>query len=181
MRKIVFVTGNKGKLREARDILAAKGIEVIQNSDGYPELQEDELEPIAAYGARWAADKLRMPVMVDDSGLFIKALKGFPGPYSAFVEEHLGNIKVLKLMEEEEDRTAYFKSAIGYCEPGKEARVFAGTVEGKISFNERGTGGFGYDPIFEYKGMTFGELGDEEKNKISHRRRALDKFFEWLE
>jgi XTP/dITP diphosphohydrolase len=181
MRKIVFVTGNKGKLREARDILTAKGIEVIQNSGGYPELQEDELEPIAAYGARWTAEKLGMPVMVDDSGLFIKTLNGFPGPYSAFVEEHLGNKKVLKLMEGEEDRTAVFKSVIGYCEPGEEARVFAGTVEGKIAFEERGTGGFGYDPIFEYKGMTFGELGDEEKNKVSHRRRALDKFYEWLD
>jgi XTP/dITP diphosphohydrolase len=181
MRKIVFVTGNKGKLREARDILGAKEIEVVQNSDGYPELQEDELEPIAAYGARWVADKLGMPVMVDDSGLFIKALNGFPGPYSAFVEEHLGNKKVLKLMEDEGDRTAVFKSVIGYCEPGKEPMVFAGKVEGKIAFEERGTGGFGYDPIFEYKGMTFGELGDEEKNKVSHRRRALDKFCEWLD
>ncbi len=181
MRKIVFVTGNKGKLREARDILTTKGIEVIQNSDGYPELQEDELEPIAAYGARWTAEKLGMPVMVDDSGLFIKTLNGFPGPYSAFVEEHLGNKRVLKLMEEEEDRTAFFKSVIGYCEPGEEPLVFAGTVHGKISFEERGTGGFGYDPIFEYEGKTFGELGDEEKNKVSHRRRALDKFCEWLD
>jgi XTP/dITP diphosphohydrolase len=181
MRKIVFVTGNKGKLREARDILGAKEMEVVQNSDGYPELQEDELEPIAAYGARWVADKLGMPVMVDDSGLFIKALNGFPGPYSAFVEEHLGNKRVLKLMEDEGDRTAVFKSVIGYCEPGKESIVFAGTVEGKIAFEERGAGGFGYDPIFEYKGMTFGELGDEEKNKVSHRRRALDKFCEWLD
>jgi XTP/dITP diphosphohydrolase len=181
MRKIVFVTGNKGKLKEARDILATKGIEVIQNSDGYPELQEDELEPIAAYGARWAADKLGMPVMVDDSGLFIKTLNGFPGPYSAFVEEHLGNKRVLKLMEDENDRNAAFKSVIGFCEPGGDAAVFTGTVEGKIAFEERGTGGFGYDPIFEYNGMTFGELGDEEKNKISHRRRALDKFCEWLD
>jgi XTP/dITP diphosphohydrolase len=181
MRKIVFVTGNKGKLREARDILGAKEIEVLQNSDGYPELQEDELEPIAAYGARWVADKLGMPVMVDDSGLFIKALNGFPGPYSAFVEEHLGNKRILKLMEDEVDRAAIFKSVIGYCEPGKKPMVFAGTVEGKIAFEERGTGGFGYDPIFEYKGMTFGELGDEEKNKVSHRRRALDKFCEWLD
>ncbi|TGC11364.1 XTP/dITP diphosphatase [Methanolobus halotolerans] len=181
MRKIVFVTGNKGKFGEAKEILAVKGIEVIQNRDGYPELQEDELEPIAAYGAKWAAEKLGMPVMVDDSGLFIKALKGFPGPYSAFVEEKLGNGRVLKLMEDEKDRTATFKSVIGYCEPGSEPKVFTGTVEGKISYEERGTGGFGYDPIFDYNGKTFGELGNEEKNKVSHRRRAIDNFFEWLD
>ena len=181
MRKIIFVTGNKGKFGEVKEILAAKDIEVIQNSNGYPELQENELEPIAAYGAKWVAEKLGMPVMVDDSGLFIKALNGFPGPYSAFVEENLGNKRVLKLMEDEEDRTATFKSVIGYCKPGKEPEVFTGTVDGKISFEERGTGGFGYDPIFDYNGKTFGELGNEEKNKLSHRRRALDKFLEWLD
>lgn len=180
MRNIVFVTGNNGKFSEAKSILAAKQIELLQNTGGYPELQEDDLEPIASFGAKWAAEKLQIPVMVDDSGLFINVLNGFPGPYSAFVENKMGNKKVLKLMEDEEDRTAVFKSVIGYCEPGKEAIVFTGTVEGTISFEERGTGGFGYDPIFEYNGRTFAEMGDEEKNKLSHRRRALDKFFEWL-
>ncbi|MGM0770096.1 MAG: XTP/dITP diphosphatase [Halobacteriota archaeon] len=181
MRKMVFVTGNKGKFGEAKEILAAKDIELIQNTDGYPELQEDDLEPIAAYGAKWAAEKLKHPVMVDDSGLFINALNGFPGPYSAFVEDNLGNQKVLNLMEGEKDRTAVFKSVIGYCEPGEEPSVFTGTVEGQIAFEERGTGGFGYDPIFEYEGKTFGELGNDIKNTLSHRRRALDKFFEWLD
>ncbi|MDK2825285.1 MAG: XTP/dITP diphosphohydrolase [Methanolobus sp.] len=181
MRKIVFVTGNKGKFREVSDILAAKGFEVIQNTDGYPELQEDDLEPIAAYGARWASDKLGLPVMVDDSGLFINVLNGFPGPYSAFVEKNLGNPRVLKIMEGETERSAVFKSVIGYCEPGAEPLTFTGTVEGKIAFEELGTGGFGYDPIFDYNGKTFGELGDEFKNTVSHRRRAVDKFVEWLD
>ena len=180
MHKIVFVTGNKGKFAEVRDILLAFEVEVIQDKNGYPELQEEELEPIAAYGAQFVADKLNMPVMVDDSGIFIKALNGFPGPYSRFVEDRLGNPRVLKLMEGEKDRTAYFKTVIGYCEPEKEPLVFPGVVEGKIAFAERGTGGFGYDPIFEYNGMTFGELGDAEKNKVSHRRRAIDKFLEWF-
>jgi XTP/dITP diphosphohydrolase len=178
MHKIVFVTGNKGKFAEVRDILLVFGIEVIQDKNGYPELQEDELEPIAAYGALYISNKLNMPVMVDDSGIFIKALNGFPGPYSRFVEDRLGNPKVLKLMEGEEDRTAYFKTVIGYCEPGKEPLVFPGVVEGKIAYKERGTGGFGYDPIFEYNDVTFGEMGDAEKNKVSHRRRAIDKFIE---
>lgn len=180
-RQVVFVTGNKGKFREVRDMLEAREYEVIQNADGYPEFQEDDLEPIAAYGARWAAEKLGMPVIVDDSGLFINALNGFPGPYSAFVEKNLGNKRVLKIMEDENDRSAVFKSVIGYCKPGAEPLTFTGTVEGKIAFEERGTGGFGYDPIFDYNGMTFGELSDVEKNKISHRRRALDKFLEWLD
>jgi XTP/dITP diphosphohydrolase len=181
MRKIIFVTGNKGKFAEVKEILAAREIEVIQNKNGYPELQEEELEPIAAYGAQYVANRLKLPVMVDDSGIFIKALNGFPGPYSRYVEDNLGNLKVLKLLEGEADRTAYFKTVIGYCEPGKEPLVFPGVVEGKIASEERGTSGFGYDPIFEYKGKTFGELEDLEKNKVSHRRRALDSFLEWLE
>ncbi|MBP2030460.1 XTP/dITP diphosphohydrolase [Methanohalophilus levihalophilus] len=181
MRKIVFVTGNAGKFREVKAMLEERGIEAIQNKDGYPELQEDDLEPIAAYGAKLVAEKLKMPVMVDDSGIFITVLNGFPGPYSAFVENNLGNPRVLKLMEDETDRRAQFKSVIGYCEPGKEPVTFTGVVEGEIAYEERGTGGFGYDPIFEYEGQTFGEIGDEEKNKISHRRRALDKFLEWLD
>lgn len=180
MHKIVFVTGNKGKFAEVRDILRAFEIEAIQDKDGYPELQEDELEPIAAYGAEYVANKLNMPVMVDDSGIFIKALNGFPGPYSRFVEDKLGNPRVLKMMKGEEDRTAYFKTVIGYCEPGQKPLVFPGIVEGKIAFEERGREGFGYDPIFEYEGLTFGELGDIEKNKVSHRRRAIDKFLEWF-
>jgi XTP/dITP diphosphohydrolase len=77
MRKIVFVTGNKGKFNEARSILEAKNIELVQNTGGYPELQEDDLEPIASFGAKWAAEKLQIPVMVDDSGLFINALHVF--------------------------------------------------------------------------------------------------------
>ena len=180
MHKIVFVTGNKDKFVEVRDILKTFGVEVIQDKNGYPELQEDELEPIAAYGAQHAANKLNMPVMVDDSGIFIKVLNGFPGPYSRFVEDRLGNLKVLKLMEKEEDRTAYFKTVIGYCEPGKEPLVFSGVVKGKIANEERGTCGFGYDPIFEHQSITFGELRYDEKNKVSHRRMAIDKFLEWF-
>ncbi len=180
MHKIVFVTGNKDKFVEVRDILKTFEVEVIQDKNGYLELQEDELEPIAAYGAQYAANKLNMPVIVDDSGIFIKVLNGFPGPYSRFVEDKLGNLKVLKLMEKEEDRTAYFKTVIGYCEPGKEPLVFSGVVKGKIAHEERGTGGFGYDPIFEYQGITFGELRYDEKNKVSHRRMAINKFLEWF-
>ncbi len=71
-------------------------------------------------------------------------------------------------------------TVIAFCEPEKTPLTFAGTVEGKIAFEERGDGGFGFDPIFDYNGKTFGELGIEFKNTISHRRRALDKFIEWV-
>lgn len=181
MRKIIFVTGNPHKVREAGDILSHLGITVEQNDCGYPELQEDELEAIARFGARWAADKLDCQVMVDDSGLFIETLGGFPGPYSAYVSDTLGNRGILKLMEGETNRRAVFRCAIGYCRPGGEVSVFSGEVAGEIAHEMRGSGGFGYDPIFEVGGATFGEMNEDEKNRLSHRYRALVKFAEWLE
>ena len=180
MRKIIFVTGNPHKVREAGDILSPLGVTVEQNNCGYPELQEDNLEAIAKFGAQWAADKLGQEVMVDDSGLFIEALGGFPGPYSAYVFDTLGNERILKLMEDETNRSAVFKCVIGYCRPGEEALVFSGEVAGKIANKIRGSAGFGYDPIFAVGGATFGEMGEEEKNRLSHRYRALMKFARWL-
>src|SRR5574341_729265 len=104
MRNIVFVTGNPHKVKEAREILSPLGIIVEQNNCGYPELQEDELPPIAVFGAEWAANKLGQEVMVDDSGLFIEVLNGFPGPYSAYVFDTLGNNRILKLMDGDSER-----------------------------------------------------------------------------
>ncbi len=180
MRKIIFVTGNPHKVREAQNILSPLGIVIEQNDCGYPELQEEKLEPIAAYGAEWAAKKLNREVMVDDSGLFIEALGGFPGPYSAYVFDTLGNERILKLMEDESNLSATFRCVIGYCRPGERALVFAGEVHGKIAQEARGSAGFGYDPIYEVDGVTFGEMGDDEKNRLSHRYRALMKFAGWL-
>lgn len=181
MRKIIFVTGNPHKVMEAGAILLPHGISIDQNNCGYPELQEDELEPIASFGAEWASKKLDQEVMVDDSGLFIEALGGFPGPYSAYVFDKLGNKKILKLMEGETNRNATFRCVIGYCRPGEKALVFRGEVAGEISKYIRGSAGFGYDPIFEVNGITFGEMEEDEKNKLSHRYRALVNFAEWLE
>lgn len=180
MKKIIFVTGNAHKVREANDILSQAGVAVEQNNCGYPELQEDNLEAIAKFGAEWAANKLNHEVMVDDSGLFIETLGGFPGPYSAYVFDTLGNNRILKLMEEETNRSAVFKCVIGYCRPGEEAFVFSGEVAGKIAKDIRGYAGFGYDPIFEVNGVTFGEMREDEKNRLSHRYRALLRFARWL-
>ncbi|MDO9097822.1 MAG: XTP/dITP diphosphatase [Candidatus Methanoperedens sp.] len=180
MRKIIFVTGNPHKVREAGDILSHAGITVEQNNCGYPELQEDNLEAIAKFGAEWAAKKLNHEVMVDDSGLFIGALGGFPGPYSAYVFDTLGNARILKLMEGETNRSAVFKCVIGYCRPGEKASLFSGEVAGGIANESRGSGGFGYDPIFEVGGVTFGEMKEEAKNRLSHRHAALSGFARWL-
>ncbi|WP_457619849.1 XTP/dITP diphosphatase [Methanopyrus sp.] len=181
--KVLFATGNIGKYREAKRILARYGIEVERVDIDYPELQSDSLEEIAAYGARHCAESLGRSVIVEDSGLFVEALNGFPGPYSAYVFDTIGNEGILKLLEGEENREAKFISVVGYCEPGGRPVTFTGEVRGRIAEEPRGEEGFGYDPIFipEGEDRTFAELGVEEKCKISHRTRALERFAEWYE
>jgi len=180
-RIITFITGNEHKVKEARGIFEKFGIELEHTDLGYPELQ-GSLEDVARYGAEYAASKLKGPVIVEDAGLFIRALNWFPGTYSSFVQETLTNKGILKLMNDVEDRYAEFRSVVGYCTPKSEPEIFLGTVSGHIDHKERGEHGFAYDPLFIPDGFnkTFGELTRSEKNEFSHRRRSLEKFALWL-
>ena len=110
---LTFVTTNPGKVREAREYLDAP---VAQEAFDYPEVQADDLATVAAHGARAAYEHLGEPVIVDDSGLTIDALEGFPGPYSSFVEHTLGVERVWHLAEPEADRTAAFRAVVAYCD-----------------------------------------------------------------
>jgi len=177
-----FVTTNEGKFREAQRIASEFGIELEQVPLPYLEIQSDKLEDIARVGAQQAYAMLKRPCFVEDSGLFIEALKGFPGTFSSYVFKTIGNHGILKLMENIENRSAEFRSTVGYCERGTEVFVFTGIVRGRISTEIRGTGGFGYDPIFIPDGeeRTFAELSTEEKNTLSHRGKAIRNFFNWL-
>jgi XTP/dITP diphosphohydrolase len=173
---IYFVTGNWGKFEEAREILG----EVEQRNIGYVEIQADTLEEVAAFGIREVAEKLAGPAMIEDAGLFIHGLKGFPGVYSAYVFDTIGNDGVLRLMEGIEDRRAAFRSVVAYAEAGGEPVVFAGELEGEIATEPRGSGGFGYDPIFEVGNKTIAEMELSEKNSISHRGRSIRALESWL-
>jgi len=172
---IRFVTGNEGKVEEAREYLDES---VEQVDYDYTEIQGD-LADIARYGARetFEATEGDEPVLVDDTGLFVEALDGFPGAYSAFVEDTLGIERVWRLAEAEENRKAAFRTVLVY-DDGETAETFEGSVRGRI-VAPRGAGGFGYDPIFEHDGTTFAEMDTGKKNAISHRGRALAKFGDW--
>jgi len=173
-----FITTNPGKFNEVKRIANEHNIEINWLKLKYPELQGDDLVEIAKESARILSTKIRDKFFIEDSGLFIEALKGFPGPYSSYVFKTIGNKGILKLMEGQTNRSAYFKAVVAYFD-GDKIHTFTGKVNGTISRELRGFGGFGFDPIFEYKGRTFAEMG-EEKNKVSHRRIAFKKFFEWL-
>lgn len=173
-----FVTTNPGKVNEAREYLA--GITPVEQFEyDYPEIQSEDLAEITAAGARDAYEAAESPVFVEDSGLFVEPLGGFPGPYSSYVYATLGNERVWGLVADEPDRRAFFRSVIGYCD-GSAPETFEGAVPGRI-VAPRGDGGFGFDPIFEHNGRTFAELSTAEKNAVSHRGRALAKFARWLD
>jgi XTP/dITP diphosphohydrolase len=181
--RLFFVTGNDNKLREVKEILKqlAPSVEVVGVDLGVKERKLDSLEEVAAEEAREAYARLQEPLFVEDAGLFIEALNGFPGPYSAYVYRTIGNEGILKLMKGVEDRRAAFKSAIALClRPGR-LLLFTGVVEGEVAYEARG-GGWGFDPIFAPRGaggLTFGELG-QAKNQLSHRRRALESMANYL-
>lgn len=179
---LIFVTSNRHKFEEASELAARHGIELEHRDTPYIEIQADELEQVVRPGVQQACALLRQPCFAEDAGLFVRVLQGFPGPYSNFVFRTLGNKGLLKLMSGEKDRRAEFRSAVGYCEPGEKPKVFTGKVEGTIALEARGMHGFGFDPVFvasEGDGRTFAEMSMNEKNRLSHRARAIEAFFKW--
>ncbi|MCK4319421.1 XTP/dITP diphosphatase [Candidatus Micrarchaeota archaeon] len=177
MKEIIFVTSNKGKLKEAKEILKEAGIKVKGRKLNIEEKRAENLEEIAKDSALKAYKKVGKPLIVEDAGLFIEGLEGFPGPYSAWVFKKLGNKGILRLVEK--NRKAYFKSVIAYTN-GRGVKLFSGIVKGKIAKKEKGKQGFGYDPIFipEGRKKTFSEDA-VFKNLMSHRKRAFKNFVSW--
>jgi XTP/dITP diphosphohydrolase len=177
-----FVTSNVHKFQEARRVLSEHGIAAAKLKVEAVEIQDDSLENIAKYSVLDAVKNCGLPVFVEDAGLFVEALHGFPGPYSRYVYDTVGVNGILKLMKNVENRGAYFMSVVAFGSPELQPVCFVGRVEGKVSLRKRGTAGFGYDPIFiplKGDGRTFAEMTTEEKNRFSHRAGALRKFAEW--
>lgn len=181
--RLVFVTGNAGKAAEAAAALKPLGIEVEPRRIPHPEVQADTLEEVARERARWLQGKLDEPFLVDDAGLFVDALRGFPGVYSAYAHQTLGWQGLLKLLEGEANRAARFEAVLAYMEPGLAAPFLVkGVCPGRIAEDARGTQGFGFDPVFVPQGhaRTFAEMALSEKNPLSHRGQALGKLAAWL-
>ena len=159
-----------------------QGYELDHIKISYPEIQADTLDDTIIPGLRWLMERYDRPVMIDDSGLFIDSLKGFPGVYSAYVFKTIGCDGVLRLMSGVGDRGARFECCIGFMMPGREPSISKGVAKGSISLEKAGTGGFGYDPIFVPEGYakTYAQFEVSEKNKISHRGRAISQFLKGL-
>lgn len=171
-----FVTSNAGKFQEVARMLEARGLPVAHLDVRYPEVQADSLEEVVRASLRWLTPRFGDDLLVDDSGLFIPALQGFPGVYSNYVFRTLGCAGVLRLLQSGDSREATFVACFGLAS-GEEARLFIGTCAGTLTREPRGAGGFGFDPIFlpQGEGRTFAEMSVEEKNALSHRARAADQ------
>ncbi len=178
--EVVFVTTNPGKMWEATEIGKEFGIKFVQDKAAVDEVQSADLEEIAAKCAKDAWAQVKKPLIVDDSGVFVEALKGFPGPYSSYVYTTIGVDGVLKLLEGVKNRKALMRSVVAYTD-GKTVTTFTGEVDGKIITEKRGKGGFGYDPVFVPAGAekTFSE-DDDYKMQVSHRARSIREFCEWV-
>ncbi len=165
---VVYVTGNKFKIEMAQKILSPLGINVIQKKIYCPEIQDDEIEKVSQYSAQYAANELQIPVIKNDSGLIIDALKGFPGPYTSYIENTITEDGILKLMENKNIRTARFVEIISYCEPNKNPVSFISNTVGSISDEKRGNFGWSFDRIFIPKGQnkTLAEYNDDERWKF---------------
>jgi XTP/dITP diphosphohydrolase len=188
--KLLLATKNPGKIIEMRLILERLGIGVLSFDDlpeEAPEVVEDgetfleNARKKALEAAKWA----NMPALADDSGLVVPALGGEPGVRSSRYAGEEGNMVanmdlLLRKMIDipETDRLAHFVCVLALAAPDGRTWEAGGRVDGLITFDKRGGGGFGYDPVFFYMpaDMTFAQMGPEEKNKVSHRSRALAAF-----
>ena len=184
--RIIFATGNEGKMREIRMIMADLGMEILSMKEAGLSADVTEngttFEENALIKAKAIAALCDDIVLADDSGLEIDALNKEPGVYSArYLGEdtsyHVKNKNLIDRLEgvPEEERTARFVCSIAAVMPNGEAYVEKAAMEGRIGYEERGENGFGYDPIFVLPefGKTTGELSPEEKNQLSHRGKAL--------
>ncbi len=172
--KLKVITSNPGKVREYEEALAHLGISMEHMRLPYDEVQSSDLQEVVRKGMDEIRSKGVEDFIIDDSGLFVDYLKGFPGVWSAYALKTIGNDGILKLMDDVSDRGAEFRCCIG-CSAGGETIVVTGVCRGVILREAKGDGGFGFDPIFSHDGiLSFAELPTDVKNGISHRGNAVE-------
>ncbi|MDP3093339.1 MAG: non-canonical purine NTP pyrophosphatase [bacterium] len=176
--RLCFVTSSENKLKEAESIL---GFKIDKVNLDIKEIQSLDVEEIVKDKAEKAFDLARKPVMVEDTGFYIEAWKGFPGALIKWVLKTLGNDGLCRLLQDK-NRTVIAKTCVCLYN-GKESMVFCGEIRGKMPEKPLGQNGFGWDPIFMPQGLTktFAQITPEEKDRISMRKIALVKMKDFLD
>lgn len=171
--RITVITSNPGKVVEFQAAFSGLGISVSHERVPYSEVQADSLREVVECGMAELRGKGMRNFIIDDSGMFVNALGGFPGVYSSYVQKTVGNDGILRLLTEGMPRDASFRCCIG-CDVGGETFIGEGECKGTILNKPVGSGGFGYDPIFSVDGReSFAEMPLEAKNRVSHRGLAV--------
>lgn len=178
---LLVATSNRFKFNEIRSILSPHHLKVEMVDLKTLELQSDDLERITIAAAADAIDKTKNSILVEDAGLFVNALGGFPGPYSSYVSRTLGCDGLLKILRDVGDRRADFRSCLAYADRLGNMKVFTGVAKGRIANEASGHQGFGFDPVFIPNGsdVSFGTMNLDVKNSYSHRGLAVNKFAKW--
>ena len=180
MKSLHFASNNYNKYVEIQSVLQKYSIDVYFSRTILTEIQSNFLIEIAIEKSRSAFEQISMPIIVEDDGLFIDELNGFPGQYSSYSFETIGNDGLIKLLINSKTRIAYFKSVFVFYD-GNILQSFVGETKGKIAHRPMGKG-WGFDPMFVPDGidLTFGQLHQENrKEEFSHRTQALIKFANW--
>lgn len=184
---IYFITGNNSKFNEIQKLFQKEDLsyELKRNTIKTTEIQASSIKEVAIFKLNSVRGKVNFSFFIEDAGFFVdKPLNGFPGVYSKYVLNTIGNKGILNLIKDYSDTKAHFEAVIAlFFQPFNETLIFEGVVEGKVAKNIRGRGGFGFDPIFipkEFPNRTFAELTTTEKNLVSHRGKAWKKMFEFL-
>ena len=183
MKTVHFVTTNKHKFNEVKDILSKFNINVKQLELEKIEPKDYTVEQVAKTAAETIANQVKMPIVLEDTGIFFEAYTNFPGPLPKFVFDNIGYKGILKLLDNE-SRNAYFKTITAYAEPGKQAVLFKGIMKGKLTekvYNQD-KDVMPYERIFipESFNTTLSDMNREQKNNLSHRSKAFKKFGEWF-
>lgn len=180
--KVYFATSNDSKFAEAKLVLSEFELKLGRLRTKGRELQTDDVSSVASAAASELARRITKPFFVEDTGLYVKSLGGFPGAYAAFVNKTIGPKGLLRLLANSRDRSAEFVSAVAHVGASRKPRIFIGRLRGSISYGVCGTQGFGFDPVFLPQGSkrTLGEFSLGQKCAISHRARALRAMGEWL-
>lgn len=191
MKQIILASNNKNKLQEIKNKLKKFDIDVISQKEAGVNIEVEEtgktFKENSYLKAKAIYDIIKKPVIADDSGLEIDCLNGEPGVYSARYagKDATDDDKINKVLEKmknvkDPDRTARFVCTICYIDENGKEKYFESSSEGKIATKKHGNNGFGYDPIFIYGDKSFAEMTQEEKNKVSHRGKAIQKLVEYF-
>lgn len=183
--KLIYLTTNQQKVEEANEFFSKQygfNIEIVNPDFEILEIQAKTCSEVVAFSAKYAADKLGCAVLKSDTGLYIEALGGLPGPYNAYFDKQIGIEKFLELLKNEKNRKARLEHCFAYCEPNSEPIVFSGGGTGKIAFEPKGVRGRWHDKFYipEGESKTLSELREEDyEYESTYWGDAKDQFAKW--